>query len=655
MEALPSAQIQRLIVTENPINTAHYKHSRNAKPTTKVAVTHKVFDKMPHSDTFAWNRLIQTHIANADFHHALASYHQMLLRGVRPDRHTLPRVLSASRLSADLSLGKQLHAHAHKLGCSGDRYVVAALIELYGRLDSADSAKGLFDKSLVKDSVSWTMLARLYIAEGKPGKAVHVFERMVESGAQIDSVAVATAAGACGMLRSLIDGTKVHRVAKERGLEYDVLVSNTLLKMYMDCGCVDEAWAVFNQMPEKDVISWTEMIHANVKRGGFNEGLKLFRQMVGDGVKPDPLSVSSVLPACARMSAGKHGKETHGFLLRHGIRMNLTVLNALMDMYVKSGFIKSAAKVFARLKYRDLVSWTVMITGYSLHGQGKIGVDLFCQMEKETSIQIDEITYAAVLHACVAARMVEEGKFHFNCIKTPTVAHCALFVTLLSRSGLFDEANNFIADKKIEGDPEVLRALLDGCRIHRQLKLGRRVIEQLCDWEPLNADNYVLLANWYAENAKRDMVDEVRGMMTDMGLRPNRAYTWTEIRNKIHVFGTGDVTHPRSQGIYWELQCLMQKMEDGGDRPDSDFSFHDVDEERECIPTGHSEMLAISFGLISTQSRTTIRVTKNLRVCRRCHDSAKIISRMEGREIILKDPNCFHHFKDGYCTCDDFW
>ncbi|KAM1186915.1 hypothetical protein ACFX2G_016340 [Malus domestica] len=333
--------------------------------------------------------------------------------------------VSTSSVILDSELGKQLHAHAHKLGCSGDRYVVAALIELYGRLDSADSAKWLFDKSLVKDYVSWTMLARLYIAEGKPGKAVHVFERMVESGAQIDSVAVATAAGACGMLRSLIDGTKVHRVAKERGLGYDVLVSNTLLKMYMDCGCVDEAWAVFNQMPEKDVISCTEMIRANVKRGCFNEGLKLFRQMVGDGVKPDPLSVSSVLPACARMSAGKHGKETRGFLLRHGIRMNLTVLNALVDMYVKSGFIKSAAKVFARLKYRDLVSWTVMITGYSLHGQGKIGVDLFCQMEKETSTQIDEITYAAVLHACVAARMVEEGKFYFNCIKTPTVAHCA--------------------------------------------------------------------------------------------------------------------------------------------------------------------------------------------------------------------------------------
>nr|XP_028954956.1 pentatricopeptide repeat-containing protein DOT4, chloroplastic-like [Malus domestica] len=366
-----------------------------------------------------------------------------------PDRHTLPRVLSASRLSVDLSLGKQLHAHAHKLGCSGDRYVVAALIELYGRLDSADSAKGLFDKSLVTDSVSWTMLARLYIAEGKPGKAVHVFERMVESGAQIDSVAVATAAGACGMLRSLIDGTKVHRVAKERGLEYDVLVSNTILKIYMDCGCVDEAWAVFNQIPEKDVISWTEMIHANVKRGCFNEGLKLFRQMVGDGVKPDPLSVSSVLPACARMSAGKHGKRDSWILAATWYSNESHRSECSYGHVCQVGIYQISCKSFCQGRStRDLVSWTVMITGYSLHGQGKIGVDLFCQMEKETSTQIDEITYAAVLHACVAARMVEEGKFYFNCIKTPTVAHCALFVTLLSRSGLFYEAKNFIADKK---------------------------------------------------------------------------------------------------------------------------------------------------------------------------------------------------------------
>ena len=121
------------------------------------------------------------------------------------------------------------------------------------------------------------------------------------------------------------------------------------------------------------------------------------------------------------------------------------------------------------------------------------------------------------------------------------------------------------------------------------------------------------------------------------------------------MFGIGDVSHPRSEIIHWELQHLMKKMEDEGHRPSSVFSLHDVDEERECILIGHSEMLAISFGLISIQGKVTIRVTKNLRVCRSCHDSAKVISKIVKREIIIKDPNCFHHFKDGHCSCGDLW
>ncbi|XP_061991064.1 pentatricopeptide repeat-containing protein At3g12770-like isoform X2 [Rosa rugosa] len=599
MEALPSIQTQRLLIKDNPLNASQQRHAQNVQTPTKVAVAHQVFDGMPQSDTYAWNKLIQTHIANNDFHHAISTYHQMLHRGVRPDRHTLPRALSASRLSADLSLGKQLHCHALKFGCSNDRYVIAALIELYGRLQSVDTAKWVYEKSNVRDLVSWTMIARLYIAEGKPRMALDMFDGMVESGAEIDAVALATAAGACGLLKSMTDGMKVHRVAKERGLEFDVLVSNSLSKMYIDCGCVEDARAIFDQRPAKDVISWTEMIRVYVKKGGFNEGLKLFRQMIADGLKPDQLSVSSVLPACARVSANKQG--------------------------------------------------------YSLHGQGHLGVDLFRQIEKDSSIKIDELTYAAVLHACVAARMVEEGKFYFNCIKTPTVAHCALLVALLSHSGLFDEARNFISEKRIEGHAEVLRALLDGCRIHKQLILGKRLAEQLCDLEPLNPDNYVLLSNLYADNAKWDMVFALRGMITDMGLKPREACSWIEFRNKIHVFGTRDAAHPRSERLYWELQCLTKKMEDEDIRLDLDYSLHDVYEERECIQIGHSEMLAISFGLISTLAGTTIRVTKNLRVCRNCHASAKAISKMVGREIILKDPNCFHHFKDGYCSCGDFW
>ena len=664
MYVLPSTHTRLqhyCFMSEKPLKTTQFKHSRSLRIKAKtivsgeLALDYQVFDEIPVSDTFAWNNLIQTHLTNGDSDLVLLTYLQMLLRCVRPDRHTLPRVLAASCRCGDIFVGKQLHCHALKLGFSLDHYVLTALIEMYGRLDGVDTARWLFDKSPSRNSVSWTLLARLYIMENKPSLAIGMFNQMVDLGVEIDSVVLATAVGACGMLKSLQQGRKLHEITKKCGLEFDALVSNSLLKMYTDCGSIEDAQAIYDQMPLKDVIAGTTIINGYVRKGGFNEALKLFRQMNMDGLKSDSLTFSSVLPACARMAAHKHGKEIHGYLLRNSIDLNLMVQNAVMDMYVKSGFIEYASRIFVRMKDKDLISWTVMILGYSLHGQGACGVDLFCAMERKFTIQIDQVTYAAVLHACSTARMVEQGKFYFNCIKAPNVSNFSLMVALLARAGLSEEARIFIEEQKIERHVDVLRALLDGCRNHQQLALGKQVIEQLCELEPLNAENYVLLSNWYANSARWYKVDKLRQTISDMGLKPKKAYSWIEFRNKVHAFATGDVSHPRSQKIYWELECLIKKMEDEKHQPNPDFSLHDVEEERECIQIGHSEMLAISFGLISTQPGATIRVTKNLRVCRSCHDCAKFISKIAGREIILKDINCFHHFKDGFCSCDDFW
>jgi len=445
----------------------------------------------------------------------------------------------------------------------------------------------------------------------------------------------------------------VYEIAKVRGLESHPLVCNSLLKMYLDCGSIKDACEVFYKMSSRDIISWTEMIRGYVKNGGFNEGLKLFKKMVSEGIRPDAPAAASILPACARMTAHKQGKEIHGYLMRNGVEMNATVNNALLDMYVKSGCIKLASEIFSGMTCRDAVSWTIMIYGYSLHGQGTKAVELFHEMRK-SNYEIDALAYASVLHACVVANLVEEGKTFFRYIKKPKMRHYTLMVSLLAGAGFFSEAKTFMEENRIGQHAEAVKALLDGCRICYNVKEGKKAIEKLCSLEPLNAENYILLSNWYAGFAKWDIVDKLRETIGDLGLTPKKAYSWIEFRKKIHVFGTGDVSHPRSERVYWELQCLVKIMEQEGYTFDSDFSLHDVDEERECIPVGHSEMLAISFGLISSHE-TTIRVTKNLRVCRNCHAMAKAISRLLDRKIILKDPNCFHHFKDGGCSCGDRW
>ncbi|XP_061344480.1 pentatricopeptide repeat-containing protein DOT4, chloroplastic-like [Gastrolobium bilobum] len=658
MDILQSATILRFFPSEKFTPTFvqisnNPRYLRRAISLAPTSLSPHLFDEIPLWDTFAWNTLIQTHLANNDCNLVLSTYTQMLQRGVRLDRHTLPRVVDASRLMGDLSIGKQLHGHALKLGFSSDQYAVTALIEMYGHLGSVDLAQTIFDKSTSKNLVCWTLLARLYIDEGKPSLALDLFHQMVDQGMVVDPVALSMACSACGMMKSLQHGRNVHEIARNCGLEFDVLVSNSLLKVYIDCGSIREARLVFEQMPSKDVISWTMMIRAYVKKGGFNEAFKLFRKMNLDGLKPDSLSISSILPACGRIASLKHGREIHAYLLRNGINSNLKVKNAVMDMYVKSGAITCASNIFSEMNEKDTISWTMMILGYSLHGQGKLGVDLFRQIENNSKVQLDDHAYAAALHACSTARMAEEGKIYFNRIRAPTIAHCALKVSLLARCGLFNEARIFIEEQKIGKHPEVLRKLLEGCRIHGQYTLGKQLIEQLCELEPLNAENYVLLLNWYAASAKWHVVDKLKETIRDMGLKPKKAYTWTLFRNKVHVFGTGDVSHPRSGIIYSALQGFMEEMRTKGLELKWDFSLHDVDEERECIQIGHSELLALAFGLISSQAGP-IRLVKNSRVCHGCHDFAKFVSKMMKREIILKDPNFFHHFKDGHCTCEDF-
>ncbi|KAL2900271.1 Pentatricopeptide repeat-containing protein DOT4 chloroplastic [Bienertia sinuspersici] len=661
MEALASPQSLPYL------NTKRYllkDHSRcNFRPTLSVRVALKseelsisnhVFDKMPRKNTFAWNQLIRTHLATGEIDNVMFIYQQMLARGVHPDMHTIPHILAASCLSNSLLLGKQVHAHAVKLGISSEDYIITALMKMYGHLAGAKTVKHVFETSRMgKSSIFGTLLITMYLKENKLKSAIEMFYQMVTLGVEIDAVAIMTVIGACGMLRSLQEGKKLHEVAKVHKLNSHVLVCNSLLKMYLDCGSIKNAREVFDSMSARDPISWTEMIRGYVKNGGFNEGLKLFKNMISEGIRPDPTAVSSILPACARMTARKQGQEIHGYLIRNGVEMNVTVENALIDMYVKSGSIESASMIFNGMKNKDVISWTIMIYGYSIHGQGSYGVELFHEMQKN-NLEIDEVAYSSALYACVVANLVEEGKMFFSFIKKPNIRHYTFMVLLLVRAGFFNEASIFIKKNRIGRHVEVVRALLDGCKNHRNVNMGKKIIEELCDLEPLNADNYVLMSNWYASNSKWDRVDKVRETIRDMGLVPKRAYSWIELHNKIHVFGTGDVSHPRSEKVYWELHCLVKKMEQEGYVHDTDFSLHDVDEERECIPTGHSEMLAISFGLISTQ-RSTIQITKNSHVCHNCHEMAKAISRLEAREIVLKDPNCFHHIKDGKCSCGDLW
>jgi pentatricopeptide repeat protein len=309
---------------------------------------------------------------------------------------------------------------------------------------------------------------------------------------------------------------------------------------------------------------------------------------------------------------------------------------------------------------RNVVSWTAIIAGYGKHGHGKEAVQLFERMQ-EMGIKVDHITLLAVLFACSHAGLVDEGCHYFHsmsrehCI-SPKAEHYGCMIDLLGRAGRLNEAYDFMMKMPLEPNSAMWGSLLGACINHVDTKLGRIVAEHLFELDPQNAGNYVALSNLYAAAAKWEEASEVRKMMKERGIVKEPGRSWIVVNKRVHEFVVRDRWHPHMEEIYAAWGSLVAKMKEAGYVPDTNSVWHDVEEEqKKSILYYHSEKLAIVFGLISIPYRMPIRIVKNLRVCGDCHTATKFISKIVDREIIVRDASRFHHFKDGVCSCGDYW
>ncbi|MCL7044236.1 hypothetical protein MKW94_022708 [Papaver nudicaule] len=199
-------------------------------------------------------------------------------------------------------------------------------------------------------------------------------------------------------------------------------------------------------------------------------------------------------------------------------------------------------------------------------------------------------------------------------------------------------------------------SLLGSCRNYGNLRLAKRSAEALSELEPENPATYVTLANIYADAGMWNEVALIRKTMRDQCVVKEPGSSWIAVNRKLHAFVVGDNSHPKIKEIHGFLEKLSIKMKEAGYVPITGFVLHDVEEEQKVQNLSHhSEKLAIALGIISTPPGTLIKVCKNLRTCGDCHNAIKYISNIEKREIIVRDSKRFHHFKDGICSCGDFW
>ncbi|XP_057958433.1 pentatricopeptide repeat-containing protein At4g15720 [Malania oleifera] len=558
------------------------------------------------------------------------------------------------------------HSNVLKSGFLDDTFTTNHLINGYARLQKSNDAHHLFDEMSEPNVVSWTSLMAGFVDTGRPKMALWLFTKMPRRSVMPNVFTFATVVNACSILADLRTGKKLHAQVETFGFQSNLVVCSSLIDMYGKSNEVEEALRVFNSMSCRNIVSWTSMVAVLGQNAQGDNALQLFRQFNHSVLDaPNHFMLASAISACASLGRLVSGKVTHGVVIRRGHDLNHVVSSALVDMYAKCGSISYCNKVFQMIPNPSVIPYTSMIVGAAKHGLGAFSLYLFKEMLRKR-IKPNDVTFVGVLYACSHSGLVDEGLKHLNLMYKehgimPDAKHYTCVVDMLSRSGRLNEAYQLAKSVEVLKPDEgalLWGTLLSASRLHGRVDIAVEASKWLIESNQQVAAAYVTLSNTYALAGKWENVYGIRSEMKHKGVHKEPGCSWVENKDSSYVFYAGDVSScPRGSEVLSLLRELERRMKERGYVGGSvGLVFVEVEEEaNEEIVGLHSERLALGFALLSMPKGMTIRVMKNLRMCRDCHEAFKLISHIMERDIVVRDVNRFHHFKNGCCTCNDFW
>ncbi|GMI86831.1 hypothetical protein like AT3G26782 [Hibiscus trionum] len=629
----------------------------------------KYLDK---SNVSSWNSIIAELARGGDSTEALRAFYSMRRLSLKPNRSTFPCAIKACSALLDLYSGKQTHQQALIFGYDTDLFVSSALIDMYSKCGQLRDARILFDQIPQPNIVSWTSMITGYVQNNNPGQALLLFKELLIQESEndgdasnehvfVDSVAIVSVISACSRVPVKGASEGIHGMVIKKGFDGDVAVENTLLDAYAKRGDVALSRKMFDAIVDKDDVSWNSMISVYAQNGMSNEALEVFYEMVRDNnVSYNIITLSSVLLACAHSGALQTGKCIHDQVIKMDLENNVIVGTCIIDMYCKCGRVEMARKAFNCMKVKNVRSWTALISGYGMHGRAKEALEVFYEMIRN-GVRPNYITFVSVLAACSHAGVVQEGWDCFKAMKEefkvePGLEHYSCMVDLLGRAGYLNHAYNLIKEMKVTPDFVIWGSLLAACRMHKNVELAEISAYKLFELDSNNCGYYVLLSNIYADAGRWKDVERMRLVIKDRGLVKSPGFSLVELKGRVHIFLVGDKEHPQHEKIYKHLQELNVKLQGVGYIPKLTSAPYDVDDEEKGLTLRvHSEKLAVVFAIMHTFPGATIHVIKNLRICGDCHTFINLISKIVDREIVVRDSKRFHHFKDGSCSCGDYW
>ncbi|KAL1189612.1 Pentatricopeptide repeat-containing protein [Cardamine amara subsp. amara] len=436
-----------------------------------ITYARKLFEEMPQSSLLSYNIVIRLYVRDGLYQDAINMFIRMVSEGTQccPDGYTYPFVAKAAGEMKSIKLGLVIHGRVLRSLFGTDKYVQNSLLAMYMNFGRIEMARKVFDVMMNRDVISWNTMISGYCRNGYMNDALMMFDWMVNESVDLDHATVVSMLPVCGHLKDLEMGRNVHKLVEEKRLGDKIEVKNALVNMYLKCGRMDEARFVFDRIEHRDVITWTCMINGYIEGRDVKNALELCRLMQFEGVRPNAVTIASVVAACGDALELNDGKCLHGWAIRQQVYSDIIVETSLISMYAKCKRIDFCFKVFSGASKNHTGPWSAIIAGCVHNELVRDALDLFRRMRLE-DVEPNIATLNSLLPAYAALADFRQA-MNIHCYLTKTGFMSSLdavtgLVHVYSKCGNLESAHKIFDGIQKSKDVVLWGALISGYGMH---------------------------------------------------------------------------------------------------------------------------------------------------------------------------------------------
>ncbi|EFC49906.1 predicted protein [Naegleria gruberi] len=650
-------------------------------------------EKLKHNglmNVVTWNCLIQAYIQQNDIEKAIDMIIDMKKHGVVPNSTTFTILLSACANSNMYEEGVKIHELAKQTLKVFSLELSTATINFYTKCGYSNIAieecEKLKQKGLM-NVVTWTCLIQAYIQQNDIEKAMNTIINMKKSGVVPNSTTFTILLSACANSNMYEEGVKIHELAKQTLKDFTIELSNTIINFYTKCGYSNIAIEECEKLKQNglmNVVTWNCLIQAYIQQNdmsnthtpsdaeyGLNKAFRVYQEMKQKNFEPNSYTFSILMAACGEYVASNIGIQIIEDIKQNNMDIYEEVISGMVYFYSRVGQKETAQQLFDNLVRKkdeskeplSIVTYTNMLSCYAQHGKGYEAQKLFDEIV-EKKVKIDEITLIVLLNAYSHCGMVEEAIQLYNDMKpkhnfNPTLSIDCVMIDVFSRAGRFEEAEKLIGSRN---DIGLWGALMGGCRKFNKIELGEKVFNKMTTIDEKLTSPYILLSHIYTYHGLNEKANKLQKLMRKRGIKKLPGIVYHEENGIVFRFISGSDDHKEDSQMFAQIERMrdeiFRKIIKAGYRPDTRWVTRTEslsEEEKVNLLYRHAEKTAIAHAFVLNPNRKKIVLTKNLRVCNDCHSATTYISKVMDVEIIVRDANRYHHFKDGKCSCGGYW